>query len=84
MKRLLLAGVLVAALMVPATASAAPTGEFAKFAKCPYTNPVIFACVYAETKSGSFTLGKKTVPIKNPVILQEGSRRSCRKPSPGP
>jgi hypothetical protein len=72
MKRLLLAGVLVAALMVPATASAAPTGEFAKFAKCPYTNPVIFACVYSETTSGSITLGNKTVPIKTPVILQGG------------
>jgi hypothetical protein len=72
MKRLLLAGMLVAALMAPATASAAPTGEFAKFAKCPYTNPVIFACVYAETTSGTFTIGNKTVPIKNPVILQGG------------
>ena len=72
MKRLLLAGALVAALIVPATASAAPTGEFARFAKCPYTNPVIFACVYAETTSGVFTLGNKTVPIKNPVILQGG------------
>jgi hypothetical protein len=72
MKRLLLAGVLAAALMAPATASAAPTGEFAKFAKCPYTNPVIFACVYAETTSGTFTIGNKTVPIKNPVILQGG------------
>jgi hypothetical protein len=72
MKRLLLAGALVAALMVPATASAAPTGEFAKFAKCPYTNPAIFACVYAETTSGTFTIGNKTVPIKNPVILQGG------------
>jgi hypothetical protein len=72
MKRLLLAGALVAALMVPATASAAPTGEFARFAKCPYTNPVIFACVYAETTAGTFTLGNKTVPIVNPVILQGG------------
>jgi hypothetical protein len=72
MKRLLLAGVLVAALMAPTTASAAPTGEFAKFAKCPYTNSVIFACVYSETTSGSITLGNKTVPIKTPVILQGG------------
>lgn len=72
MKRLLLASVLAAALMVPTTASAAPTGEFARFAKCPLTNSVVYACLYAETTSGSFTLGNKTVPVKNPVILQGG------------
>jgi hypothetical protein len=29
-------------------------------------------CIYSVTSSGSFTLGKKSVPIKNPVTLQGG------------
>ncbi|HET7416143.1 MAG TPA: hypothetical protein VFJ61_00745 [Solirubrobacterales bacterium] len=29
-------------------------------------------CIYAETSGGSFTMGKKTVPLKNLVVLQGG------------
>jgi len=73
MRRLLLASVVLAALLVPAvSASAAPTGEFARFAKCPTSNPVVDFCLFSETTSGSFTLGNKTVPVKNPVALQAG------------
>jgi hypothetical protein len=73
MKRLILAGVLLVALVAQAApASAAPKGEFARFGKCPVTNPSVNECVYAETTSGTFTMGKKTVPIVNPVILQGG------------
>jgi hypothetical protein len=75
MKRLILAGVLLVVLAAQAApASAAPKGEFAKFAKCPVTNPAINECVYAETTSGSFVMGKKTVPIVNPVVLQGGTK----------
>jgi hypothetical protein len=73
MKRLLLVGALLAAFAAMAQpAAAAPKGEFAKFAQCPLTNPTATLCVFAETTSGSFTLGKKTVPLVKPVILQGG------------
>jgi hypothetical protein len=77
MKRLLLAAVVVCALLVPASASAAPphhpTGLFANMGYCPLGNPNTELCIYAKTTSGSFTIGKKTVPIVNPVTLQGGS-----------
>lgn len=73
MKKLLLAAVLAALMLVPASsASAALTGEYARFSKCPLANPAVEACIYAETTSGSFTTGKKTVPLKIPVVLQGG------------
>jgi hypothetical protein len=56
------------------TASAsAHTGEFAKFDYCPSTNPSVFKCLHAVTNSGEIVLGKKTVPIVNPVTLQGGT-----------
>lgn len=74
MKRLFLAATLAAVMLVPATsASASLTGEFARFSKCPLSNPLVEVCLYAESSAGSFTIGTKTVPIKNPVILQGGA-----------
>lgn len=49
-----------------------PTGEFAQFKECPLNRTTITDCVYSVTSGGSFTLGKKTVPVKNPVTLQGG------------
>jgi hypothetical protein len=73
MRKLFLACVVMAAVLVPTTAaSAAPTGEFARFAKCPYVPTSTDACVYSETVSGSVKTGKKTVPIVNKVVLQGG------------
>jgi len=73
MKRLLLAGILAAVMLVPASsASASLTGEYARFSKCPYTSASVEFCIYAETTSGSFVLGKKSVPLVKPVILQGG------------
>jgi len=75
MKRLLLAGALVFAMLVPASAVAAPhhpTGEFAQFGDCPLSRATLTACLFSESSAGSFTIGKKTVPIKNPVVLQGG------------
>jgi hypothetical protein len=73
MKRLFLAAALAALMLVPASsASAALTGEYAKFSKCPLSNPVIDFCLYAESSSGNFTIGQKTVPLKDPVILKGG------------
>jgi hypothetical protein len=73
MRRLLLASVVLAALLVPASsAMAAPTGAFVNFAQCPTENPAVTACIYTENYAGFVTTGKKTVPIKNKVILQGG------------
>jgi hypothetical protein len=74
MKRLFLAAILAAVLIVPATsASAALTGEYAKFQTCPLSNPSVEACLYAESTTGSFTIGKKTVPLVKPVVLKGGA-----------
>lgn len=76
MKRLFLAVALLAAMVLPAASAAAaphsPTEEYAQFADCPLSRPNLFACVYSESSSGFIQMGKKTVPIKNPVILQGG------------
>lgn len=76
MKRLFIATAVMAAMLVPASQALAsshhPKGEFAQFAECPLSNPALVFCTFAETKGGFFQVGKKTVPLKNPVILQGG------------
>jgi hypothetical protein len=49
-----------------------PTGAFAVFDECPLNRETITDCVYSVTSDGSVTIGKKTVPIENPVTLQGG------------
>ncbi len=64
-----------AALCASGSAMAAgPTGEFAQFSHCPYTNPAVEGCVYSTTTSGSFKIGNANVPItaSTPVVLQGG------------
>lgn len=76
MRKLFLAMAVVAAMLVPASQAFAsshhPTGEFAQFAECPLSHPTLTFCTYSESSSGFFQIGKKTVPLKNPVILQGG------------
>lgn len=76
MKRLFLAVAAVAALALPVAPAAAaphhPTGEYAQFNDCPLNNPAVTVCLFSESNGGFFTIGKKTVPLKNPVILQGG------------
>jgi len=76
MRRLLMAAALTVAMLVPTSQALAsshhPTGEFAQFAECPLSHPTITFCTYAETSGGFFQVGKKTVPLKNPVVLQGG------------
>jgi len=74
MRRLCLAGTLLLALVVPSSALAAPhhpTGEYAQFDNCPY-EPAVTVCLFSESSSGFFQMGKKNVPLKNPVKLQGG------------
>jgi hypothetical protein len=56
-----------------ASGASAHTGEWAKFNYCPSTNPAVFKCLRAETVGGKIILGKKTVPIVKPVVLQGGT-----------
>lgn len=73
MRRLLLAGVVLAAMLVPASSASALSGEFARFNNCPLSNSAVEVCVYAETNSGQFKVGNKTVPLVNKQILQGGA-----------
>ena len=53
-------------------AASAHTGEWAKFNYCPSTNPEVFKCLQAVVSEGEVVLGKKNVPVVNPVTLQGG------------
>lgn len=73
MKRLFLAAVVAAVVLVPASsASAALTGEYARFSTCPLSNPSVTLCLSAESSGGTFTVGKKSVPLVNEVRLRGG------------
>jgi hypothetical protein len=65
---------MLASLTLTAGASASESlnlpPTYAKFDFCPVSNPENRDCGYSVTKGGSVTLGKKTVPIVNPVTLQ--------------
>jgi hypothetical protein len=77
MKKLFAGGLtaLLASLVLASLAMASahhPKGEFAPFGECPLNRATITDCVVSVSSSGSFTIGKKTVPLKNPVTLQGG------------
>jgi hypothetical protein len=65
--------VALAALGLAGSAQAKLTGNYTKFAQCPYPNTEVKKCVYSVTESGEVVLGSKKVPIVNPVILQGGA-----------
>ena len=60
-----------AALTFAGSASAF-SGEFAAFNNCPTSNPSTWKCLHSVTNGGSVKLGKKVVPIVNPVTLEGG------------
>jgi hypothetical protein len=67
--------VVLGALMLAPSALASshhPKGEFAGFGECPLNRESITDCVLSVSNGGSFTVGKKTVPLVNPVTLQGG------------
>jgi hypothetical protein len=69
-----LAGLIVMLAMTSTAFAAAhhPTGEYAQFGECSLNRAQTTDCVYSVTTGGSVKIGSKTVPIKNPVILQGG------------
>jgi hypothetical protein len=64
--------VVAATLGLAGSASAGLTGEFTRFAQCPYKNLEVKKCVYSPTESGEVVLGSKKVPIVNTAVLQGG------------
>jgi hypothetical protein len=62
----------IAVLSLAGVAQAKLTGNYTKFAQCPYLNLEVKKCLYSTTTSGEVVLGSKTVPIVNPVVLQGG------------
>jgi hypothetical protein len=74
-RRGLTALVLTALLALGLTAGFAQaklTGNYTKFAQCPYPNLEVKKCILSVTESGEVVLGSKKVPIVNPVTLQGG------------
>jgi hypothetical protein len=61
------------ALSFAGVAQAKLTGNYTKFAQCPYPNLEVKKCLYSTTTSGEVVLGSKKVPIVNPVVLQGGA-----------
>lgn len=49
-----------------------PKGDYAQFNQCPLSNAATNLCLFAQTESGEFIVGKQTVPIKNTITLQGG------------
>ena len=78
--RLMYAAVLAAAMATLgfAASASAHTGEFAKFDYCPSTNTEVNKCIYSVTNGGRVVLGKKNVPIVNPVTLQGGYSKATK------
>jgi hypothetical protein len=77
LKRLTAVGMVtaLAALVFASVAPASshnPTGEFAQFGECPLNRESITDCVFSVTNGGSVLIGKKNVPLVNPVTLQGG------------
>src|ERR1700749_1652500 len=76
--RKLIAGGLMGVLGVLLFASSAlaaphnPKGEWAGFSDCPLNRVTITDCILSVSSGGSFKIGNKTVPLKNPVTLQGG------------
>jgi hypothetical protein len=71
----------LASLAVVSSASATehhPTGNFAPFKYCPLSNSATELCTIANTTSGEFTVGKKTVPINKTITLQGGLHENAK------
>lgn len=56
------------------TASAGtPSGDYAVFQHCPYaSNSSVQGCIVATINGGSFKIGRASVPINKPIVLQGG------------
>ncbi len=74
--------VALAVLGLSASAQAELTGNYTKFAQCPYPNLEVKKCLLSVTESGEVVLGSKAVPIVNPVTLQGGTGKGVEGNAP--
>jgi hypothetical protein len=72
--RLVVVAAMVTALATVGFASSALgySAPFDRFNNCPVSNAETKKCMQAITNAGTVVLGKKTVPIVNPVTVQGG------------
>jgi hypothetical protein len=61
-----------------ASGASAHTGLYSRFNYCPSTTTGVVKCVQSVTSGGNVLLGKKNVPIVNPVTLQGGLGKPTR------
>jgi hypothetical protein len=81
MRSLVIGMALLASLALASSAMATehhPTGNFAPFAQCPLSNPAVELCTIAETTSGEFDVGKRSVPINKTITLQGGLHENTK------
>ncbi|WCB96751.1 hypothetical protein DSM104299_05519 [Baekduia alba] len=74
-KPLVTAAVAIGVLAASSSAmAAAPTGVYAPFKYCPYTNTAVQSCLVSTSTGGAFQLGNANVPVTSstPVVLQGG------------
>jgi hypothetical protein len=62
----------LASLAVAAPAMAGLRNDLRRFSDCPYNTFGVSKCVYSDTTSGVFKLGKGETPITVPVVIQGG------------
>jgi hypothetical protein len=66
------AAAVLASLAIAAPAMAGLRNDLRKFSDCPYNTFGVSKCLYSETTSGVFKLGKGETPIVVPVVIQGG------------
>jgi len=66
----------LAALGVASPALASPKGAYKVFEQCPTGTPGVTVCTFAQSTSGSFTIGSTKVPINKTITLQGGGIRN--------
>jgi hypothetical protein len=77
-----LVAVALGALGLAGSAQAKLTGEYTKFAQCPFSNLEVKKCIIATTVGGEVVLGNKKVPIEKQVVLQGGYGKAVEGFSP--
>lgn len=67
-----LAALALFSLALAGTAQAKLVGPFTSFQYCPYKTAGVDRCLWSNNTGGEVILGKKTVKVENPVVLQGG------------
>jgi hypothetical protein len=59
--------------VVASIALGAPKGIFAKFTQCPTGRAGVTLCMRAEITGGMLAIGKLSIPITRPIVIQYGA-----------